>query len=255
MSSRKVNMPFALLGLLVITTGCGGGGGGIATGPIEITPPEQVDPGGIWIGTVESPDLGNAVGISTSAGELRFVDERNVSFAAQVQQIGYDFADPNASLFAAPGSVFSNGSTVVHGPVQAAIYEQEAIGMDVLADADEGLIFQARYSTIHRRNSSLTRVSDTWRDESDNTYTIDANGYIFGQNARGCVYDGQISLIDTDYNVYRVEMNTSSCEEHDGSFSGLGALFDNAEAGENGRFVFLGSEADTKALTLDLSRM
>ncbi|MGD8510593.1 MAG: hypothetical protein PVI16_03140, partial [Gammaproteobacteria bacterium] len=96
--------------------------------------------------------------------------------------------------------------------------------------------------------------SDTWRDDSGTTYTIDADGSIFGQNASGCVYDGQISLIDVDYNVYRVEINTSSCQEEDGSFSGLGALFDNAEAGENGRFVFLGSEAGIKALTLDLTR-
>jgi hypothetical protein len=249
-------MPLVLLALLVMTTGCGGGGGGwdLPTGPFEIDPPEAVDPGGIWIGTVESPDMVAAIGISTSAGELRFVDDRGVSFFAQVQQIGYSFVTPDASLFAAPGSVLSSGSSVVNGPVEAAIYEQEAIGMDVLIDTDDVLLFQARYSEIHRRNSSLARISDTWRDDSGTTYTIDADGSIFGQNASGCVYDGQISLIDVDYNVYRVEINTSSCQEEDGSFSGLGALFDNAEAGENGRFVFLGSEAGIKALTLDLTR-
>jgi hypothetical protein len=257
MKIDKVSVSLLLAVVLGLASGCGGGGGGweIASGPFEIAPPEAVDPGGIWIGTVESPDLGNAVGISTSAGELRIMDDRGVSLFAQVQQVGYDFVDPDASLFAVPGSVFSSGTSVVNGPVNAAIYEQEAIGMGVLPNTGDELYFQALYSEIHRRNSSLTRVSDTWQDESDNTYTIDADGSIFGQNARGCVYDGQISLIDMDYNVYRVEINTSSCQEENGNFSGLGAVFDDAEAGENGRLLILASEGDIRALTLDLSRM
>lgn len=207
--------------------------------------------------------------MSTSAGELRFVDERGFSYFAQVDTTKTSFGgvitqrfSGAITEFAAPDSQFPDGSVVVKGTITGSVGDSGNV-FDALIDPDDRLLSTvggfrdifAFYDSVYQRNSSLALVSGTWRDGTGVTYSIDGNGAIFGQTSAGCVYDGQVSLIDSNNNLYRVHIDVSSCQDEDGSFTGLGALFGDAESGDNERFLFLGNESDIKALTLDLSRM
>jgi hypothetical protein len=89
------------------------------------------------------------------------------------------------------------------------------------------------YQAIYQLGSSLDMLTGTWTDSSDpgaDVVNVDATGMITGQDggASGCVYSGQVTLIDPNYNVYDIEWTYSSCNgdsELDGAtFSGLGAI-------------------------------
>ena len=272
MQTNKPTMPSVLLALLAVTTGCGGGGGG--SGGInvgDIDPPVELDdpdPGGIWgNGTIifqegatdwEEREIGI---VSTSTGEMRFVDELGASYVAQVETSKFSFSgityqDFSGTVveFAAPGLQFADGSTVVKGTITGRIFEEY---IDALIDPDVGgfrNIF-AVPDDLYARNSSLALVSGTWEDDVGSIYNIDSGGALFGQDTSGCVYDGSVSIIDADVNVYRINIAVSSCVDADGTYIGLGVLDDLVAVGDNRVLVLNANNGDVAAITLALEKL
>ena len=72
------------------------------------------------------------------------------------------------------------------------------------------------------------------------SFVIDANGGITGQSAF-CVLNGQLSIIDANFNAYDVQLETSMCGNLDGMYDGLDITQD--DVGTDDVFVFVVTNA------------
>lgn len=270
MANRWNSLPPIIVALLTVATGCGGGGsGGISAAikepPVELDDP---DPSGIWRdGTITFQEGAGAweqrpiSGASTSRGELRFVDELGASYVAQVdtkkfsfQGFTYQNFSGNVIEFAAPGLQFSDGSTVVNGTITGTISEGF---IDALIDPDVGGFRQifASYDDLYERDSDLGLMAGTWEDESGSTFNIDQDGAIFGQDSSACVYDGSVSIIDANFNVYRIRINVSNCDDASGSYSGLGVVDDLLAVGDSRKLLVNVNNADIDTIAVALGKL
>ncbi len=271
---KAVSLQAILLALLAITTGCMGGSGAdiSAAGfkpPIELDDP---DPGGAWADgtitihldtTVDWPVL-EITGVSTSSGEMRFVDEQGTSYVAQVDARKFRWDGTNDTFqnftgtiteFAAPGSQLADGGTVVKGQITGSIYSDGCLNAEIYPDEGGVRNIWTCYDALYERDSDLSRVSGSWRDASRNTFTIDETGAMFGQDSSGCVYDGAISIIDPAFNVYRVTIGLSNCPERDGAFVGLAVVDDLLAVGDGRKLLMNTNNADVAALTMILEKL
>ena len=130
------------------------------------------------------------------------------------------------------------------------VSEQEGIAGDYSGD-DAG-IFGLDYSDRYELPSALVRVSGVWAFNSSAsaglvynvTFDIDPTGQLFGSDTDGCVYSGEIGIIDRRFNAYSVTLAVSSCQLVDGNYTGL--AFRNSVQGleslwmfvDNGRYAF-----------------
>jgi len=109
------------------------------------------------------------------------------------------------------------------------------------------------YDSNYERSSSFAKMSGTWTDPQRNTFTVEANGSIFGQDGFGCVYTGNVSIIDPLYNVYRLTINVANCADINGAYTGLGTIGDRFAENDDQLFIFQVSN-DSWALTSTLEK-
>ena len=58
------------------------------------------------------------------------------------------------------------------------------------------------------------------------SFSVDAGGVITSQSNSGCVSNGQISIIDPNFNAYKVTLDVTDCGALDGMYDGLGSTQD-----------------------------
>ena len=56
------------------------------------------------------------------------------------------------------------------------------------------------------------------------SFDIDGFGEVTGSQADGCTVTGVVSILDTDYNLYAVDLDASACGVYNGSYDGLATL-------------------------------
>lgn len=187
--------------------------------------------GGIWYGPLQLPDgeTVNAFGLSTDWGELRFITGGREQVVGTLTITGNQFG---ATIFTyAPfGTTYWNGSTVLNGNANGNFTPRTRVkGSSVLAGSIVSN-FDFSYVSIYERDSSLSKIAGTY-SRSDGlgfteTYVVDGNGFLSGGDTTGCVYRGRASIIDSSFNMYRLEVTISDCSEFNGSYSGLAAMMD-----------------------------
>jgi hypothetical protein len=225
--------------LLSSVAGCGGGSSG---GDAAAQPPPVVDarPGGIWEGTIFNQTVGSSwqvIGLSLDTGESRFIDELGTQYVANLAVSGTSFS---GSFFAvAPvGETFIDGSVVATGNMSGTISERNRISGNYTVSTGERGSLNLFYDSTYERDSSLSLMAGTWIDGDQDTFSVDSQGAIFGQDSIGCVYTGQVSIIDRDFNAYRLQLNVSNCGTFNGSYTGLGVLGDYEVLSDNRIFIF-----------------
>ena len=73
-------------------------------------------------------------------------------------------------------------------------------------------------------NSSISSIEGSWTFDTL-TINVAADGSFWGQDANGCVYSGDISILDSEYNLYGVESEASiGCGDAAGIYSGFAAV-------------------------------
>lgn len=240
----------ASLFVLSTVAGCGGGGsGGNSSGT---QPPPVVDAklGGIWEGTIFNENIGSSwqlIGLSLDTGESRFIDEFGTQYVATLTVSGTSFSGTFFGV-APVGETFIDGSVVATGNMSGTISERNRISGSYTVSTGERGSLNLFYNSIYERDSSLSLMAGTWIDADQDTFAVDAQGEIFGQDSIGCVYTGRVSIINRDFNAYRVQLNVSSCGTFNGSYSGLGILDDYQVVSDNRIFIFQVSN-DRWALT------
>jgi hypothetical protein len=115
-----------------------------------------------------------------------------------------------------PNCVYADGSTSGTGTVSGTVTQQSTMTVTVSGTTSMGTAFSPAtytwtFSNEYDTASSLATIAGNYSDGSD-TLTISSSGVIFEQDpSSGCVINGQVSLIDTQYNAYSVSITYSSC--------------------------------------------
>jgi hypothetical protein len=89
--------------------------------------------------------------------------------------------------------------------------------------------FSLAYSSLYERPSSLAAISGSWTSYSSGYYetvTIDSSGNVTRPTVSGCSTSGNISVIDSRYNVYQVNLTVNNCGSQNGLYKGLAVLTD-----------------------------
>jgi len=233
----------AIACLLLI--GCGGGGGGDSAPTSGTTPAPVADekPGGLWEGTTtdQSGNTQTLVGISTDNGDFRFFSLTTGGQFLGDMTVNGSTVTGSGLGYAAIGFTWIDGSIYTDIALSGTVNERTSFSGDWEASTGESGTFSFAYNSLYERDSSLSLLSDVWTsyDEFGNPIgvtTIDSAGRIDAQDAAGCLYSGQVNLIDSAYNVYDVAVSVVNCGSVNGDYTGLGFLAD--DLAQNDTFYY-----------------
>lgn len=130
--------------------------------------------------------------------------------------------------------MFPNGSHVGVVNISGTFTPKVTLNGTYNGVGDSGTFF-LNYSSLYERPSSLEVIAGKWSGSVSgylNTITIDSSGNITGSSTSGCTYSGNISIIDSSYNAYIVNLNINNCESQNGLYTGLAALADTSVAND-----------------------
>ena len=227
----------------------GDGGGGVANESIA----------GIWEGTFISEvtsQVYEVIGIISENRETRFISDWGGQYSGTVNISGNNVSGI-LRAYAPVGFTFPDGSSVGDVSMTGNFQEKVLINGTYTGVGDRGS-FTLTYNALYERDSSLDLLSGIWT-ESDSGYTlnvnIDTNGSLLGNDSEGCVFTGSVSIINSDYNAYRVSFTASSCGIYNGTYNGLASLYDTSEINDtlvygvsNVNFSIVGSLTPTPTL-------
>lgn len=191
--------------------------------------------GGIWYGFNFNAQLGESqelLGIGTEDGRFRFVEPNTKSqFAGSVSSNG-SVVTGSGLAYSAEGSTWMDSSVVTSLDIGGTLLHRQSLDASwELASGETGNL-GLFYSGIYARDSSLASTAGEWALQDDDgldigTFSIASDGVLSGQDVGGCLYDGNLTIIDEDYNAYGFTVVVTNCGALDGTFSGLAMLGDN----------------------------
>lgn len=199
--------------LACLLSACGGGGSSFNSMDDFEMPVLNESPGGVWLGL--RPNGTEIIVLITEDGEFRMLDPfGNVGFGRatvtneNAVTIDYVIAPPFQQTF-------FDGSTGATCTATGSVYER--VRMDITTDCTsaEGTVFggliNLQFADISARVSGLGAIAGMY-NFNDSVLTIDSNGMLFLQGATtGCVIDGQVAVVDPDWNLYVAEFSTENC--------------------------------------------
>jgi len=179
--------------------GCGGGGGDSAPPPVT-----NQAVGGIWrIDTTLNGQHVKGVGLVAEDGRV-------VSFS---QNLTNGCASVGIGSISATGSTISGTAKV--GIVSFAFAPGVTVGCtfsDGATSASEIISGSVAFDPLYNTASSLAAISGDWTGPTNVVMHINSTGAIFARDpTSGCVVNGQVSLINSNYNSYAVSATYSSC--------------------------------------------
>ncbi len=227
---------------LAFLGGCGGGSddGGSDDGGSGGAQNAAVDANGLWEGTV----LGYDVIVATHDGRLVAYYDGGVIFDGTYTLNGSSISGAMTSY----EIVSSSSVAVSQATFSGTVTEQRSFAGQ--ATAADGTVRPFSYTFMEEYNQpgSLSRVAGTWSDEDTwtgdltgypVTATIDSNGALTGQNTRGCMLNGQVSVLDANINLYGVRMDVGNCPGLNGRYDGFATLLES----QLGVLAFQGEDA------------
>jgi len=207
--------------ILLVVSGCGGGGQLPIPGPEPPGPPEppapEASPGGVWQGT-SSLGVG-VVGLVSETGQFHFIRGDSVQFVGRLTTSG-DELSANFVGYVPFGEKFGDGSTTGVGSLSGNLDERTSISADIDFTTSRGAASQSTislsYDPIYERDSSLESVAGNYLDTEKNVViNVNNAGELFSQDPKSqCITNGTVSVIDPAFNLYRVEYTFSNCKGH-----------------------------------------
>ena len=208
------------------------------SGPIFPTQPPvpNESPTGLWVGT-DSNGMEWAL-LVAETHEFRLVDEfLNQGSDVLVVAFGDEVFNGNDFQLVTPfGSTFSDGTTSADCALSGTVAEGQSMSLNVDCTTTAELQISSKvalvYDVLYERNSLLNTIAGSFDDGSGSVLDIAADGTIFKQDAVTlCTTNGQVTIIDSAFNVYNVQYDISGCVGDDSifngsTFAGLGTLDD-----------------------------
>ncbi len=207
--------------ILLVVSGCGGGGQLPIAGPEPPGPPEppapEASPGGVWQGT---SSLGfGVVGLVSESGQFHFIQGDGAQLVGRLTTSG-DELSANFVGYVPFGEKFGDGSTTGVGSLSGNLDERTSISADIDFTTSRGAASQSTislsYDPIYERDSSLESVAGNYLDTERNVViNVNNDGELFSQDPKSqCITNGMVSVIDPALNLYRVEYTFSNCKGH-----------------------------------------
>jgi hypothetical protein len=236
LAMTNVKYLLAVGSLLFTLVGCGGGGNdGIDDGGHnddgEVIAEKSI--GGIWNGNVSSVDGTTSIPSTGVVAE----DGRFFFFSPLEFDVGTFITSENSFTSDLKAYVpFGEAFAIVNGEISGSFIEREQIsGTSRFEDGTPGSTFLYNYDPTYETPSSLSSIAGIYSRSNEQetyteTYTIDATGLVTGSDTEGCITNGVLTLIDSRYTVYEIQLTISVCSA-DQNISGLAAY---QSGGENG---------------------
>lgn len=212
-----------VLSLAALLTGCGGGGGGGGSQSSAPPPVNNASPGGVWEGTLGSGE--QILGLVTESGDFHFITEDGTQYFGTVNTNANN-ASAQFTGYTAAGFVFEDGTTRGTGSLTGTVQARSTFSANSTFTTSAGNTISnsisLTYNNLYERDSSLATLAGNFRDVVTGTIlNINSSGQAFAQNAaNGCVLNGTASIIDAQFNAYRVEYSYSSCQGADAILNG-----------------------------------
>gem|GEM_PF-1658379 len=201
--------------------GSGGNDGGSSGGPGT---PTNASPGGIWEGQTSTGQL--ILGLATESGEFHFITGDGVQYFGTVTTSG-NTASASYTGVTAFGTVFQDGSSFGTGTLTGSIEQRSSLIGTTSFTTEKGMVIPGTialtYNPVYERDSSLPTIAGNFRqDETNYVLSINSDGVAFLQDPdSGCTVNGTVSIIDAEYNAYRVEYTYQNCTGIDAVLNGL----------------------------------
>lgn len=196
----------------------------------------NASPGGIWFGTDSEGD--QIVALITETGRFHFLDEFDFQGSGIVAVSVADEIDTSFRFVPPFGGSFADGTAFADCSASGLLIERSTIDGTVDCTTAGGtqstVTVNLNYQALYDLDSDLAAFVGTWTDSYNpgmDVANVDAMGVITGQDGSGsgCIYDGQVTIIDPRYNAYDIEWTYSSCVGQSAllngvTFSGIGAI-------------------------------
>ncbi len=242
--------------VMAVAAGCGGTEQGTLV-------PAETSVGGIWQGTDSGTGL-SVTSIVDEKGDFHIIRSDLTQFVG-VLASSNDSVSGSFDGFAQLGTTFPDTSTHGKGSLTGVLAQRSALTLNYTFTTDLGAgssgTLNLSFNALYNVHSSLATISGNYTDPSSGaTVSISGSGAITSQDATtGCVLNGQVSLVDTNYNAYKVAYSYASCTGNAAvlngvQFTGL-ATFNNGSVPQQFVVAVTGSSGtNTLALVVTLNR-
>jgi len=132
------------------------------------------------------------------------------------------------------------------------------VGDYAVDESDSGSFDLFALPALYRRELSLAEIAGTYRVNTlvtgaSGSLTLAQSGSLTGSDSYGCLYSGQITLPDPQFNLIEFAMSVAGCGSWNGTYRGYGAQIDDQELGDNRVIRLLGKHERFPAI-IDLKR-
>ncbi len=221
-------------------------------------PPPDASPSGIYQGRLVSTTAGNldVMGVISENSDT-WLRSLFASYSGIVSVDG-EALTGTLTEYRGERNLFYGFDGVSSVLLDGTVAEREGISGDYTGDLDQGQFF-LNYLDLYERGPSLILLSGIWTSSLGSagggvyvvTMEIGADGQLFGSDSDGCVFRGELSVIDGRYNAYQAAISISLCNEIDGDYSGLAYLSDFAGGQDNQLDFGISNESFAFAARLD----
>lgn len=143
----------------------------------------------------------------------------------------------SGTIYAAPGRMLADGRSVVADyTITGGSLTDTSSQLDLtISTMGEVLTLSAYFDHYYYlptlfQQDPLRLVSRVYAESTFNgeraSLTIDDNGRLFSQAATGCVLDGAVTVIDSPYNAFAVNLTVANCPGKNGAYQGVATLID-----------------------------
>jgi hypothetical protein len=205
-----------IISLIVISfalVGCGSGSSSPDNEPRPSSVTNQ-SPGGFWVGT--DSDSEEVIAIISEDGLLYFLAGKFKKGSGFVNVNNGGFVNGIFLLSDEHRIIFPNEKLNPDCNLNGSVTERNFMTLDVKCrrENDQQVLttLALNYDARYELESSLAIITGGYKYTPGMVLSIDASGIVFGQDAdTGCVINGHVAVINTDFNMYDIEWSNMNC--------------------------------------------
>lgn len=233
MDNRLIKTSALVFTALFILSGCGGSSSSAGPAPTPTptpTPPAGLtlnDVAGFYSGEVTSGE--NTIFVDaliSSTGEIRVVTELDEQLTGNITLSNNGFSDVEFLSFFPENSSDSGvilGRLNTKGSLTGEFSSTELIGSGSFDGINTS--YSLTKEEFSSNGASFDDFSGNYASLSDDAQiSFDSDGVINGLDTDGCLYGGQVSIPDSNTNIYSLSITVDNCDVFNGTFDGLATL-------------------------------
>lgn len=225
--------------LLVMLTACGSSSSSVTIPrPVHTLAPNQ-SVGGLWAGSVD--------GSTGEPAPIKVLVAENGQFFSYAVSASQDCADLSTGKITSNGDAltgnvqtsvvnlstsscqYSDKTTFSTSTIVGSVEQRAQLNATLTTTTSIGHVLPGQnvslnYNNLYSQASNLSKVNANWTTPAGDTVSITASGALTVQElSTGCMINGQVSIINAQYNAYAVTLTYANCNS---SY----AILNNAEA-------------------------